>query len=81
VKAGGRHRRDEPDQQIGWLEDKRAGAVFPDALEAELEPSIGALRETVVGDGRSDRGHREPRHHRRSDMAASARTAKSSGPS
>jgi hypothetical protein len=44
---------DEPDQQVVRLEDERAGAVLPHALEAELEPSIVAEGETVLCDRRS----------------------------
>jgi hypothetical protein len=44
VKAGRRHRSDEPDQQVVRLEDERAGAVLPHALEPR--------RRELRGDGR-----------------------------
>jgi hypothetical protein len=45
VQAGRSHRRAEPDQQVLGLEQDGASAVFPDALQLELQASVGALRE------------------------------------
>jgi hypothetical protein len=52
VQARRRHRGAEPDQQVVGLEQDGAGAVLPDALQLELEASVGALREPLEGEWR-----------------------------
>jgi len=47
--------RDEADDEVAGLKQDSAGAVFPDALESELELAIGAEFQAVL----SKRGARD----------------------
>lgn len=47
VQAWRRHRGAEPKQQVVGLEQDGSGAVLPDALQLELEVSVGALGEPL----------------------------------
>jgi len=48
VRAGWRHERSEPAQQLAALEHQHVGAVVQGPLQAIGEPSIGELREATM---------------------------------
>jgi hypothetical protein len=48
-----RHQRSQASYQGGRLEDDRAGAVAPRALEGQLDPAIREPLESVVGERRA----------------------------
>src|SRR5258708_4443595 len=60
VPAGRRYRGDETEHQVFGRKHDGARAVFPDALERELERAIGARGEPVLRDGRACHVTAEP---------------------
>ena len=53
VKSWRRYRGDQPDHQVFRLEEDRAGAILPDALQRKLEPAISARLHAVLRNGRT----------------------------
>jgi|GEM_PF-2040545 len=78
---GGRDSGDEADDEVAGRKQECAGAVFPDALESELELAIGAELEAVLSKrrGASRRGPQKlllrapQRHSRRQGRAHRSR--------
>ena len=53
MKARWRDSRDEADDEVAGLKQNGAGAIFPNALESELELAVGAKLEAVLSKRRS----------------------------